>query len=89
MIKHARNSQQRNYQEDFVYEVVPGSGNHIWGIDYLECGITKFLVRQGEPELARYASILDLVMFPAIGVTMERTGTIAQGCSRCDFRFIA
>ncbi len=87
LIKQSKISQQRNYQEDFVYDVVPGSGNHIWGIDYLECGITKFLETQGEPELAKYACILDFVMFPSIGVVLERTGTIAQGCDRCDFRF--
>jgi len=87
LIKHSKISQQRDYQEDFVYEVVSGSEKHVWGIDYLECGITKFLVRQGAPELTVYACILDYVMFPAIGVSLERTGTIAHGCDRCDFRF--
>ncbi len=85
--KHAKVSLQKTYPDDFVYQVVPGSGKHAWGIDYLECGITKFLAGQGASELARYACVLDFVMFPAIGVTLERTETIAQGCRRCDFRF--
>lgn len=87
LIKQAKISQQRKYEDDFVYEVVTGEGSYKWGINYIECGITKFLGKQGEPELAKYACILDYFMFPAIGVDLKRTGTIAHGCKQCDFRF--
>jgi len=87
MHKRALSSQQRRYEGDFVYEVVPGNGTFQWGINYLECGIVKFLHRHGELELAKQACILDYVMFPALGITLERKGTIAQGCEKCDFRF--
>ena len=87
MDKRARFSQKRRYKGDFVYEVIPGNASFQWGINYLECGIVKFLHRHGEAELARQACILDYVMFPALGVTLQRTGTIAQGCEMCDFRF--
>lgn len=30
---------------------------------------------------------LDYLMFPALGIELKRTGTIAQGCTHCDFRF--
>ena len=87
MHRRARISQQRRYVGDFVYEVVPKNGGYEWGIDYLECAIVKFLHSQGESDLMDYMCELDYVMFPALGVNLERTETIAQGCERCDFRF--
>ncbi len=85
--KQARASRSSIYEYDFVYDIVPGGEGYKWGIDYVECGIVKFFKRQGEEELAKYACILDYLMFPAIGVDLVRTGTIAEGCRRCDFRF--
>ena len=87
MHKRALISQQRSYNEDFVYEVVLENGQYEWGIDYLECGIFKFLQKQGETQLAEYMCELDYVMFPALGVRLKRTETIAQGYKRCNFRF--
>lgn len=87
LLKQAKISQQHNYEEDFVYEIIPGDDQYKWGMDYRECGIVKFFKKQGEEELAKYACILDYLMFPAIGVELKRTGTIAEGCRRCDFRF--
>jgi hypothetical protein len=87
LLRQSKISQKRKYDDDFVYEVVSGEGKYKWGINYIECGIIKFLYKQGEVELAKYACILDYLMFPAIGVHLERTGTIAYGCERCDFRF--
>jgi hypothetical protein len=87
LLRQAKISKKRKYDDDFVYEVVSGEGKYKWGINYIECGIIKFLYNQGEVELTKYACILDYLMFPAIGVHLERTGTIAYGCERCDFRF--
>ena len=88
MTRQAKVSQRRKYAGDFVYEVVSGSASYSWGINYQECGIVKFLHAQGEKELAKYACILDYLMFPAIGVDLVRTGNLAQGCAQCDFRFV-
>jgi hypothetical protein len=30
---------------------------------------------------------IDFLMFPALGITLKRSGTRAQGCDHCDFRF--
>jgi len=87
MKKQARISKERKYIGDFVFEVVDSDSEYIWGIDYLECGIVKFLYRQEEFELAEHACKLDYLMFPAIGVKLDRSGTIAEGCKLCDFRF--
>ncbi len=85
--KQALKSQERLYEGDFVYEVVSSNNDYKWGMNYLECGIVKFFHNQGELALAEYACILDFYMFPAIGVGLKRTKTIAQGCDMCDFRF--
>ncbi len=87
MKRQARISQERKYTGDFVFEVVDSDSEYIWGIDYLECGIVKFLYQQEEFELAEHACKLDYLMFPAIGVKLDRSGTIAEGCELCDFRF--
>jgi len=63
---------------------LPGEGR---GLDHTECGIVKYLTREGAPELARYLCWVDYPVFAAMRVKLIRTETIAQGCQRCDFRF--
>ena len=81
-------SKNRLYPDDWVFEIVEGDGkNFEFGVDYTECGIVKYLTRQGAPELAPYLCWLDYPMCKAMQVRLVRTETIAQGCERCDFRF--
>ncbi|MBK8900442.1 MAG: L-2-amino-thiazoline-4-carboxylic acid hydrolase [Anaerolineaceae bacterium] len=81
-------SQQRQYSGDFVIELVPAHDTRsIQGINYLECGIVKFFAQQGAAELTPYMCRIDYLLFPAMGIQLNRTGTIAQGCTHCDFRF--
>jgi len=81
-------SQQRQYPQDWVFEVVEGDGQSFeFGVEYTECGIVKYLTRQGAPELAPYLCWLDYPMCSAMCVKLVRTETIAQGCERCNFRF--
>jgi hypothetical protein len=73
-----------------VYEVVAGERpDQAWGINYLECGVVKFFHAQGADDFAPYMCLIDFLMFPAMGVTLERQGTLANGCTHCDFRFKA
>lgn len=86
--KQAALSLEERYPEDFVFEVVPGDGERFdWGINYLSCAIVKFFEAQGASELTPYMCRIDFLMFPALGITLKRQGTRAQGCSHCDFRF--
>jgi L-2-amino-thiazoline-4-carboxylic acid hydrolase-like protein len=58
-----------------------------YGVDILECGICKLFSRHG---YQRYASILcevDKVTSSLAGLQLIRSGTIALGASKCDFRF--
>ncbi|HLO30479.1 MAG TPA: L-2-amino-thiazoline-4-carboxylic acid hydrolase [Anaerolineales bacterium] len=81
-------SQERHYPEDWVFESVEGDGQSFqFGVDYTECGIIKYLTRQGAPELAPYLCWLDYPMCAAMRVKLVRTETIARGGERCNFRF--
>ena len=81
-------SQQRRYPDDWVFEIVDGDGQEFdFGVDYTECGIVKYLAREGAPELAPYGCWIDYPMSAAMHVRLDRTETIAQGGHRCDFRF--
>ena len=58
-----------------------------YGVDILECGICKLFQKH---EAGKYASILcevDKVTSGLAGLELIRTGTIANGAAKCDFRF--
>lgn len=80
---------QQQYPGDFVREVVVGTSddNFAWGVNYLECGVVKFFEAQNAAEFSPFMCEIDYLLFPALGIELQRTGTIAQGCSHCDFRF--
>jgi len=86
--KKAAVSQKRQYPGDFVIELVPSQDSQsLQGINYLECGIVKFFAQQEAAELTPHMCRIDFLLFPAMGIQLSRTGTIAQGCTHCDFRF--
>ena len=85
--RDAARSQERRYPDDFVYEWVEGDGHDFEvGMDITECGVVKYLEREGAPELASYGCWVDYPQFAAMGLRLERTETLAQGGQRCDFR---
>jgi hypothetical protein len=58
-----------------------------YGIDIIECGICKLFRKHN---YSKYASILcevDEITSGLAGLQLIRTGTIANGAKRCDFRF--
>lgn len=86
--RKALETQKYQYPGNFVYEVVEGDGqNFEWGVNYLECGVVKFFHNQQADEFTPYMCVIDFLMFPAMGVQLHRQGTIANGCTHCDFRF--
>ena len=88
-LKKAAQSQKRTYASDFVYEVVENNGQEFaWGVNYQECGVVKFFAQQNAAEFTPYMCLIDYLVFPSIGIHLKRTGTIANGCSHCDFRFV-
>lgn len=60
-----------------------------YGIDILECGICKLFNKHG---YSKYASILcevDEITSGLAGLQLFRSGTIANGAAKCDFRWKA
>lgn len=58
-----------------------------YGIDIIECGICKLFKKHN---YSKYASILcevDEITSGLAGLQLIRTGTIASGAKKCDFRF--
>jgi hypothetical protein len=86
--KMARRSQQRRYPDDWVGQIIDGTGQPFdFGIDWTECGVDKFLRAQGAQVLTPYICALDYVTAEAAGEQLTRTKTLSWGCDRCDFRF--
>jgi hypothetical protein len=61
------------------------------GFDVTWCVWLELARRMGVPDACKPNCYSDNIAFPdyfrALGITYERTGTLAQGCARCDFRF--
>lgn len=58
-----------------------------YGLDIIECGICKLFAKY---DAQTYASILceiDKITSELAGLELVRTGTIANGAAKCDFRF--
>ena len=85
--RNAQRSQSGDYPGNFVYEIVSEDETDTWGINYLECGVQKFFHQQGADEFTPYMCLVDFLIFPAMGINLQREGTIANGCTHCDFRF--
>jgi hypothetical protein len=84
----AKLSHERQYPGDWVFDFVHGDGETFdYGIDYLECGICKYLQAQQASELTPYLCLLDFPMSQAMNTGLVRTATLAHGAQRCDFRY--
>lgn len=85
--KWAESTHRRQYPSDWVVDLIPGNGCFDLGYDYLECGICKMCQAEGCPELASYLCRLDFLFAEIMGLHLDRTTTLAEGGSHCDFRF--
>jgi hypothetical protein len=73
---------------NFEIKYIEGDGESFdFGVDYMACGIHKFMLEQGAAEFAPYVCIADIAFSDAMGWGLIRTETLADGCKRCDFRF--
>lgn len=86
--RNAERSQERRYPGDWVTVFVAGDGTAFdYGCDHLECGVQKFLAANGADDLTPYLCSLDFLYSDYLGEGLVRTGTLAEGRDRCDFRF--
>lgn len=86
-LKWAEESHKKQYENDWVLDVLPGNGAYDLGYDYHECGIVKICRDEGCAELASYLCRLDYLLADLMGLTLKREGTLADGADKCDFRY--
>ncbi len=81
-------TQERKYPQNWLAHYIEGDGHTFdYGIDYVECGVVKYLQALGTPELAPYVCSNDFIKSRAIGSGLVRSKTIARGDGICDFRY--
>ncbi len=84
----SRQSQQRKYPGDFVVQFVPGDRHNFdFGLDFTGCAIHKFFQGEQAGHFAKYMCRIDYLTTSFKGIELTRTGTIANGADRCDFRY--
>jgi len=58
-----------------------------YGFDILECGICKLYHKHGLQKFTSLLCEIDHITSSLAGLTLKRSGTIALGAEKCDFRF--
>ncbi|MES2680928.1 MAG: L-2-amino-thiazoline-4-carboxylic acid hydrolase [Bacteroidota bacterium] len=58
-----------------------------YGIDIIECGICKLFRKHNYSKYATILCEVDKITSGLAGLQLIRTGTIANGAGKCDFRF--
>lgn len=72
----------------WVATYVPGDGERFdYGVDYGRCAIRQLAVDAGAADFAPYICLSDIIGSEEFGWGLVRTETLAQGGTRCDFRF--
>jgi len=59
-----------------------------YGVDILECGICKLFNKHGYKKYAPILCEVDEVTSNLAGLKLIRSGTIANGATKCDFRYM-
>lgn len=85
--RQAARSQRRKYPGDYVFKYINSGGGFDYGVDYLECASCKFLRQKNGMPIAPYLCTTDILYSRLWGWGLHRSGTIAGGAERCDFRF--
>ena len=64
-----------------------GDDSSDFGVDYLRCANLDFVMANDGAPFAPYICVSDVALSEALDWGLVRTGTLADGCARCDFRF--
>ena len=81
---------RKAHEDGFVAKIITDKNETFgfgYGFDILECGICKLFKKY---KYEKYSSILcevDEITSSLAGLKLIRTGTIALGAKKCDFRF--
>jgi hypothetical protein len=81
---------ERSHPDGFAVRVLTDKKETLgfgYGIDILECGICKLYSKHGQQKYTPLLCEIDYITTSMAGLTMHRSGTIALGASKCDFRY--
>ncbi|MEQ1585326.1 MAG: L-2-amino-thiazoline-4-carboxylic acid hydrolase [Cyclobacteriaceae bacterium] len=81
---------QRAHPDGFAVRVLTDKKETLgfgYGIDILECGICKLYNKHGLQKFTPLLCEIDYITTSLAGLKMHRSGTIALGASKCDFRY--
>ena len=88
MRREARESQESAKPNEFVFEFVKGDdGDTDWGMNVISCAICHQFSTHDAMDLVPYMCALDDAASDAGDRGLRRSGTIALGAHRCDFRY--
>lgn len=87
ILADARQSQQSAAANEFVFELLFGEPELDWAMNVTSCAVCHAYARHDAMELVPYLCASDDVESDAGGLGLRRTGTIALGAHRCDFRY--
>lgn len=86
----AKKVSKRAHPDGFVAKIIVDNTETFglgYGVDILECGVCKLFKKHN---YEKYASILcevDAITSQLAGLRLVRSGTIALGATKCDFRY--
>lgn len=82
----ARRSQERRYDQDFVWRVEHSATGEM-DLIFEECAVGKWYDSQGVPELKPYCNFGDVTYSRLMGMGVDSTETIGLGCEQCALRY--
>ena len=81
-------TQEREFEENFVVDFVPGDGRTFdFGFDCKECAVMNYFKRMDAEEHMPYLCIGDFASSRALRTGLTRTQNLAFGGKCCDFRY--
>lgn len=84
----ARRTHEGKAREGFVVTFVRGNGRDFeFGYDISRCAIVSLFAAEGAARHAPLMCKVDYLTSSVAGLTLNRSGTIAEGWPVCDFRF--
>jgi hypothetical protein len=83
-------SQKSAPENEFVFEIVPGEDeNTDWGMNVTRCAVCHAYSKHDAMAFTPYMCATDDLVSDQLDQGLRRTGTIALGAHRCDFRYKA
>ncbi|MHA2250303.1 MAG: L-2-amino-thiazoline-4-carboxylic acid hydrolase [Candidatus Kariarchaeaceae archaeon] len=83
----AKKSKKTIYEDDFIFDYVPGDGDFEYGVNFTRCPLVDFFKNHGAGDITPYICLADYATVNTLGYGFRRTKTIAMGADDCDHRF--